>query len=43
MSEVPLYRPGGEREGVLEVLPDDLVELHDVQQHFAREPASNAF
>ena len=34
------YGPGGEREGVLEVLSDDLIQLHDVQQHFAREPVS---
>ena len=43
MSEVPLYIPGSEREGVLEVLSDDLIQLHDVQQHFAREPDSNGF
>ena len=39
MSEVSLYRPGGEREGVLEVLSDDLIQLHDVQQHLTRKSA----
>jgi len=32
------YGPGREREGVLEVLSDDLVQLHNVQQHLTREP-----
>jgi hypothetical protein len=30
--------PGRKREGVLEVLSDDLVQLHNVQQHLTREP-----